>query len=43
MAAVLLFLPQGLTGGREFAIPRGLRRGGRSGSGPARTAVPRPE
>jgi branched-chain amino acid transport system permease protein len=43
MAGVLLFLPQGLTGGREFSIPRGLRPGGRSGSAPARTAAPRPE
>jgi branched-chain amino acid transport system permease protein len=40
MAAVLVFLPRGLTGGRELAIPRALRPGGRSGSGPARTAGP---
>jgi branched-chain amino acid transport system permease protein len=43
MAAVLLFLPQGLTGGREFSIPRGLRPGGRSGSARPTTAAPRPE
>jgi branched-chain amino acid transport system permease protein len=43
MAAVLLFLPQGLTGGREFSIPRALRPGGRSGSAPPRTAAPHPE
>ena len=43
MAAVLVFLPRGLTGGREFAIPRALRPGGRSGSAPGRTAAPHPE
>jgi branched-chain amino acid transport system permease protein len=42
MAAVLVFLPRGLTGGREFAIPRGLRPGGRSGSALG-TAAPHPE
>jgi branched-chain amino acid transport system permease protein len=30
MAIVLVFLPRGLTGGRELAIPRALRPGGRS-------------
>jgi branched-chain amino acid transport system permease protein len=43
MAAVLIFMPKGLTGGREFSIPRGLRPDGRSGSGPAKTAAPQPE
>ena len=43
MAAVLVFLPRGLTGGKEFAIPRAPRPGGRSGSAPPRTAAPRPE
>jgi branched-chain amino acid transport system permease protein len=42
MAGVLLFLPRGLTGGREFAIPRGPRRGGRSEAAPASTA-PHPQ
>jgi branched-chain amino acid transport system permease protein len=42
MALVLVFLPGGITGGRKLAIPRALRPGGRSGSGPAKTA-PRPE
>jgi hypothetical protein len=42
MAGVLLFMPRGLTGGREFAIPRGPHRGGRSGAAPASTA-PRPQ
>ena len=42
MAGVLLFLPRGLTGGREFAIPRAPRPGGRSGAAPERTA-PRPQ
>ena len=37
-----VFLPRGLTGGREFAIPRASSpRGGRSGAAPPRTA-PRP-
>jgi branched-chain amino acid transport system permease protein len=43
MAVVLVFLPRGLTGGREFAIPRGLLRRERSGSEPPRTAAPQPE
>jgi branched-chain amino acid transport system permease protein len=43
MAAVLLFLPQGLTGGREFSIPRGRRPGRRSESAPPKTVAPRPE
>ena len=42
MAAVLLFLPRGLTGGREFAIPRARRPGGKSEAPPASTA-PRPQ
>jgi branched-chain amino acid transport system permease protein len=41
MAAVLVFLPRGLTGGREFGVPRALLRGRRSGSGPP-TAVAHP-
>jgi branched-chain amino acid transport system permease protein len=43
MAAVLVFLPRGLTGGRELTLPRARLPGGRSGSGPPRTAAPRPE
>jgi branched-chain amino acid transport system permease protein len=43
MAIVLVFLPRGLTGGRELTIPRARRPGGRSGSGPARTVAPHPE
>jgi len=42
MAGVLLFLPRGLTGGREFAIPRAPHPGGRSGAAPSSTA-PRPQ
>lgn len=42
MAIVLVFLPRGLTGGRETSIPRAPRPGGRSGSGPPRTADPPP-
>jgi branched-chain amino acid transport system permease protein len=42
MAGVLLFLPRGLTGGREFAIPRAPRPGGRSEAAPESTA-PRPQ
>jgi branched-chain amino acid transport system permease protein len=38
MAIVLVFLPSGITGGRELSLPRALRRGGRSGSGPTRRA-----
>jgi len=39
----LVFLPRGLTGGRELAVPKGFRPGGRSGSEPPRTASPQPE
>jgi branched-chain amino acid transport system permease protein len=42
MAIVLVFLPRGLTGGREISLPRGSPPAGRSGSGPARTAGPPP-
>jgi branched-chain amino acid transport system permease protein len=41
MAIVLVFLPRGLTGGREFGAPRGFLRARRSGSGPA-TETARP-
>jgi branched-chain amino acid transport system permease protein len=43
MALVLVFLPRGLTGGVGPAFPRALRRGGRSESGPPRTAAHRPQ
>jgi ABC-type branched-subunit amino acid transport system permease subunit len=37
MAAVLVFLPRGLTGGREFSLPlRGYRAGGRPTENPTR-------
>jgi branched-chain amino acid transport system permease protein len=43
MAIVLVFLPRGLTGGRELAVPKDFHLGGRSGSEPPRTASPQPE
>jgi branched-chain amino acid transport system permease protein len=40
MAGVLIFLPQGLTGGREFRLPR-LPRGGRPRATPPATSEAR--